>query len=88
MHNKWAGLGFVLKTICFIDSESTLLFERQSLYTGCTLKCKTFCFNLLTPVSDASNAQHGSLFSKLHNRDTLHILNKLSNTFFNSSHNY
>ncbi len=50
--NKWAGnmlmfhvdvngLGFVLKMTRFSDSESTLSFERQSLYTRCTFRFKT-----------------------------------------------
>ncbi len=63
--STWNGLGFVLKTTRFNDSESTLSFERQQLYTRCTFRFKTLqdvfihlelCYTL-----------HERSFSKIHN---------------------
>ncbi len=71
VHNKWAGLGFVLKTTRFTDSESTLSFERQSLYTRCTFRCKTLRDVFIH--LHLCYALHESSFSKLHNRGTLNI---------------
>ncbi len=65
---KRLGLRLVLKKTLFNDSESTLSFKRQQLYTLFTFRFK--------PLQDVfiylelCYTLHESSFSQIHNRDT------------------
>ncbi len=65
----WNGLGFVLKTNHFNDSESTLFFESQYIYKRCTFRFKTFQYVFIH--LEPCYRLHERSFSKINNRGTL-----------------
>ncbi len=66
--STWNGLGFILKTTRFNNSESTLSFERR-LYTRCTFRFQTLQHVFLH--LELCYTLHERSFSKIHNRGTL-----------------